>query len=710
MRPDFTKIDWKPVTAWKAAHKEQERIFAEQAAMKSFYTQEDLEGLEHLNYAAGIPPYLRGPDSTMYVTRPWTIRQHSEFSTVEEANAFFRRNLAAGHRRLSVAFDLATQLGYDSDQECVMNEVGKAGAAIDSILDMKALFHRIPLEQVSVSMAMSSAALPIMALYIVAAEEQGVRPEHLRGTIQNDILKEFVARNTYIYPPAESMRIVGDIFHYCAEKMPSFNCIGVSGYDMHEAGATADLELAYTLADGIEYLRTGVNAGFEVDDFASRIAFCWGVGMNHFVEIAKMRAARLLWARIVKSFGARNPDSLALRAHSQTSGWSLTAQDPFNNIVRTCAEALAAVFGGTQSLHTNAYNEAFAPPTASSARIARNTQIYLLEETGIRHFIDPWAGSYYVERLTHDLMRAAWGLIEEVEKLGGMVRAIETGLPRMRIEEAAARRQAEIDSRRDLIVGVNAYPAPEEPEIPAPANDRGAVREAQVKRLEKLKRERDAAAVRRALASLEQCAKTGEGNLLECAVEAARKLATVGEISQSLENVWGRYEAAVRTIAGVYSVVIADDEAFRTAQRMVKEFEREEGRQPRILMAKMGLDGHDRGIRVIAAAFADIGFDVDIGPLFQSPHEVARLAAGNDVHVVGVSDLAAELNILAPQLIDELRALGREDILVVVGGAIPPQDYDFLFDAGVAGIYGPGTALPIAAQKILEMLSASIVC
>jgi methylmalonyl-CoA mutase len=710
LRPDFTKIDWKPVAAWKAVHKEQERLSSEHAALKSFYTQEDLEGLEHLNYAAGIPPYLRGPDSTMYVTRPWAIRQHDGFSTVEESNIFYRRNLAAGHRRLSVEFDLATQRGYDSDHERATNEVGKAGVAIDSILDMKALFHRIPLEQVSVSMAMSGAALPIMALYIVAAEEQDVRPEQLRGTIQNDILKEFIARNAYIYPPAESMRIAGDIFHYCAKKMPNFNCINVSGYHMQEAGATADLELAYTLADGLAYLRAGVSAGFEVDDFASRISFCWGVGMNHFVEIAKMRAARLLWARIVKSFGAKNPESLALRAHSRTSEWSLTAQDPFNNIVRACVEALAAVFGGTQSLHTNAYSEAFTPPTTSSARIARNTQIYLLEETGVTHFIDPWAGSYYVERLTHELMHEAWRLIEEVEKLGGMVKAIETGLPRMRIEEAAVRRQAEIDSKRDLIVGVNAYSASEECEIPSRASDHGAVREAQAKRLEKLKSERDAAAVRGALAAMERCAKTGEGNLLECAVEAARKRATLGEITQSLESVWGRYEAAARTIAGVYSVAIAGDEAFRKAQRMAKEFEREEGRRPRILVAKMGQDGHDRSATVIAAAFADMGFDVGIGPLFQPPREAARHAAGNDVDVVGVPGLAAEHKILAPQLIDELRALGREDILVVVSGVIPRQDCDFLFDAGVAGIYGPGTAISSAAQKILEMLSASIVC
>ena len=620
---------------------------------------------------------------------------------------FYRRNLAAGQRGLSVAFDLATHRGYDSDHERVTGDVGKAGVAIDSILDMKILFHRIPLEQMSVSMTMNGAVLPIMAFYIVAAEEQGVPPEQLIGTIQNDILKEFMVRNTYIYPPEGSMRIVGDIFRYCAEKMPKFNCISVSGYHMQEAGATAELELAYTLADGLEYLRTGVKAGLDVDEFAPRISFFWGVGMNHFMEIAKMRAARMLWAKIVKSFGATNPKSLALRAHSQTSGWSLTAQDPYNNVVRTCVEALAAAFGGTQSLHTNALDEALALPTDFSARIARNTQIYLQEETGITHIVDPWAGSYYVERLTHELMHAAWALIEEIEGLGGMTKAIETGLPKMRIEEAAARRQAGIDAGSDVIVGVNAYAASEEPEIPVLAIDNDAVRQAQVKRLEELKRERDAGAVRAALTKLERCG-AGEGNLLECAVEAARKRATLGEISLTLENVWGRYEATTRTIAGVYSAASAGGEEFRKARRMVEEFEREEGRRPRILVAKMGQDGHDRGAKVIATAFADIGFDVDIGPLFQTPHEVARFALDSDVHVVGVSSLAAGHKTLVPQLIAELRGMGREDILVVVGGVIPPQDYDFLYKAGVAGIYGPGTVIPVAAQKILEMLSASV--
>ena len=720
MRPDFTKIDWKPErNAFLTGKTETQQgqsdqgdpdgwITPEHIALKSFYTREDLAGLEHLEYAAGIPPYLRGPYSTMYALQPWTIRQYAGFSTAEESNAFYRRNLAAGQRGLSVAFDLATHRGYDSDHERVAGDVGKAGVAIDSILDMKILFDRIPLDQMSVSMTMNGAVLPIMAFYIVAAEEQGVAPEHLSGTIQNDILKEFMVRNTYIYPPEGSMRIIGDIFRYCAAKMPRFNCISVSGYHMQEAGATANLELAYTLADGLEYLRTGVKAGLDIDDFAPRISFFWGVGMNHFMEIAKMRAARALWAKIVKGFGAKNPKSLALRAHSQTSGWSLTAQDPYNNVVRTCVEALAAAFGHTQSLHTNALDEALALPTDFSARIARNTQLYLQNETGITHVVDPWAGSYYVERLTHELMHAAWELIEEIEKLGGMAKAIETGLPKMRIEEAAARRQAGIDSGRDVIVGVNAYRAAEEPEIPVLDIDNDAVRRAQVERLEQLKHERDGDAVREALGRLERCAAKGDGNLLECAVDAARKRATLGEISSALEKIWGRYEATSRTIAGVYSAASANAAEFTKARRMVEEFEREEGRRPRILVAKMGQDGHDRGAKVIATAFADIGFDVDMGPLFQTPREVARFALDSDVHVVGVSSLAAGHKTLVPQLIQELRAVGRDDILVVVGGVIPPQDYKFLYDAGVAGIYGPGTVIPVAAQKILELMSAAV--
>jgi methylmalonyl-CoA mutase len=708
MRPDFSKINWKPATRRQAATEAEQWLSAEHIALKSYYTREDLAGLEHLEYAAGIPPFLRGPYSTMYATQPWTIRQYAGFSTAEESNAFYRRNLAAGQRGLSVAFDLATHRGYDSDHERVAGDVGKAGVAIDSVLDMKILFRRIPLEQMSVSMTMNGAVLPIMAFYIVAAEEQGVSPEQLSGTIQNDILKEFMVRNTYIYPPAESMRIIGDIFRYCASKMPKFNCISVSGYHMQEAGATADLELAYTLADGMEYLRAGIGAGLNVDAFAPRVSFFWGIGMNHFMEIAKMRAARMLWAKIVKSFGAKNPKSMALRAHSQTSGWSLTAQDPYNNVVRTCVEALSAAFGHTQSLHTNALDEALALPTDFSARIARNTQLYLQAEAGITRVVDPWAGSYYVERLTHELMHTAWDLIEEIERLGGMARAIETGVPKMRIEEAAARRQAGIDSGRDVIVGVNAYQAPEEPEIPVLDIDNDAVRKAQIKRLAELKQARSADAVRAALEALERCAASGEGNLLELTVDAARKRATLGEISQALENVWGRYEATTRTIAGVYSAASANEKEFKKARRMVEDFEREEGRRPRILVAKMGQDGHDRGAKVIATAFADIGFDVDIGPLFQTPPEVARFALDSDVHVVGVSSLAAGHKTLVPQLIEQLRALGRDDILVVVGGVIPPQDYGCLYEAGVAGIYGPGTVIPLAAQGILEMLSASV--
>ncbi len=713
MRPDFakldfTKLDWEPASPASGAPAAAEWLSPEHIAVKSFYTREDLAELEHLGYAAGIPPYLRGPYSTMYALRPWTIRQYAGFSTAEESNAFYRRNLAAGQRGLSVAFDLATHRGYDSDHERVAGDVGNAGVAIDSILDMKILFRRIPLDQMSVSMTMNGAVLPIMAFYIVAAEEQGVPPELLSGTIQNDILKEFMVRNTYIYPPAGSMRIIGDIFRFCAEKMPRFNCISVSGYHMQEAGATADLELAYTLADGMEYLRTGIAAGLDVDTFAPHISFFWGIGMNHFMEIAKMRAARMLWAKIVKGFGAKNPKSLALRAHSQTSGWSLTAQDPYNNVVRTCVEAMAAALGATQSLHTNALDEALALPTDFSARIARNTQLYLQTETGITHVVDPWGGSFYVERLTHDLMHAAWNHIAEIEKLGGMAKAIETGLPKMRIEEAAARRQAAIDSGRDVIVGVNKFVASEEPEIPVLDIDNDAVRNSQIERLNELKRNRNEASLRESLAALEQCARSGQGNLLECAVDAARKRATLGEISSALENVWGRYVATNRTISAVYSSASANDSEFKKARKMVEKFEQEEGRRPRILVAKMGQDGHDRGAKVIATAFADIGFDVDLGPLFQTPREVARFAIDSDVHLVGVSSLAAAHKTLVPQLIQELRAMGREDILVVVGGVIPPQDYAFLYDAGVAGIYGPGTVIPLAAQKILELLSASV--
>ncbi|MGD0680517.1 MAG: methylmalonyl-CoA mutase [Terracidiphilus sp.] len=713
MRPDFSLIDLKPAVERATARESKTRengewLSPEHIPVKNFYTREDLKGLGHLEYAAGIPPYLRGPYSTMYVMRPWTIRQYAGFSTAEESNAFYRRNLAAGQKGLSVAFDLATHRGYDSDHERVIGDVGKAGVAIDSILDMKILFDQIPLGQMSVSMTMNGAVLPIMAFYIVAAEEQGVTPEQLSGTIQNDILKEFMVRNTYIYPPEGSMRIIGDIFRYCSANMPKFNCISVSGYHMQEAGATADIELAYTLADGLEYLRTGVRAGLDIDEFAPRISFFWGIGMNHFMEIAKMRAARMLWAKIVKGFSPTNPKSLILRTHCQTSGWSLTAQDPYNNVVRTCVEAMAAAFGHTQSLHTNALDEALALPTDFSARIARNTQLYLQEETDITRIVDPWAGSYYVERLTHELMHGAWALIEEVESLGGMAKAIETGVPKMRIEEAAARKQARIDSGGDVIVGVNAYPSPQETLIPVLDIDNAAVRESQLKRLAQLKSERDPDAVRQSLERLEQCAISGAGNLLKCAVDAARRRATLGEISSTLEKVWGRYEATTHIIAGVYSSESSNAAEFKQAQKMVAEFEQAEGRRPRILVAKMGQDGHDRGSKVIATAFADIGFDVDIGPLFQTPREVARHAVENDVHVVGVSSLAAGHKTLVPQLIDELRKLDRDDILVVVGGVIPPQDYEFLYQAGAVGIYGPGTVIPVAAQRILEILNGSL--
>jgi methylmalonyl-CoA mutase len=707
MRPDFSKIDFKSSVVHGSSAQAEEWLASEHIAIKCWYTREDLAGLEHLEFAAGIPPYLRGPYSTMYVMQPWTIRQYAGFSTAEESNAFYRRNLAAGQKGLSVAFDLATHRGYDSDHERVKGDVGKAGVAIDSILDMKVLFDQIPLDRMSVSMTMNGAVLPIMAFYIVTAEEQGVTAEKLSGTIQNDILKEFMVRNTYIYPPAQSMRIVGDIFRYCAERMPRFNCISVSGYHMQEAGASADLELAYTLADGLEYLRTGVKAGLNIDDFAPRISFFWGIGMNHFMEIAKLRAARVLWAKIVRSFGPKNPKSLALRAHCQTSGWSLAAQDPYNNIVRTCVEALAGALGHTQSLHTNALDEALALPTEFSARVARNTQIYLQQETGITRVIDPWAGSYYVERLTHELMHAAWSLIDEVEELGGMTKAIEAGIPKMRIEEAAARRQADIDSGKDVIVGVNAYRAAEEPQIPVLDIDDVAVRAAQVARLQQLKGDRDPQVVERALSRLENSAASGDGNLLECAVDAARARATLGEISFALEKIWGRYEAVTHTISGVYSAGAGDAAEFTKAREMVIDFEREEGRRPRILVAKMGQDGHDRGAKVIATALADIGFDVDIGPLFQTPAEVARFAVESDVHLVGVSSLAAGHKTLVPELISKLRTLGHEDIAVVVGGVIPPQDYEFLYNAGVVGIYGPGTRIPAAAQHMLQVLSGS---
>jgi methylmalonyl-CoA mutase len=705
-RPDFTKVPYAPGRTTPPAAAPQAKTWAtpERIEVKPLYGPADLAGLDHLDYAAGLPPYLRGPYSTMYVMQPWTIRQYAGFSTAEESNAFYRRNLAAGQKGLSVAFDLATHRGYDSDHERVAGDVGKAGVAIDSILDMKILFDQIPLDQMSVSMTMNGAVLPVMAFYIVAAEEQGVPPEKLAGTIQNDILKEFMVRNTYIYPPAPSMRIIGDIFRYCSGRMPRFNCISISGYHMQEAGATADIELAYTLADGLEYLRTGLAAGLDVDSFAPRLSFFWAIGMNYFMEIAKMRAARMLWAKLVKGFGPRNPKSMALRTHSQTSGWSLAAQDPFNNVTRTCLEALAAAMGHTQSLHTNALDEAIALPSDFSARIARNTQIYLQEETGITRVVDPWGGSYYVESLTRSLMERAWAHIQEVEELGGMTKAIESGLPKMRIEEAAARRQARIDSGRELIVGVNRYVREHDAPIDLLEVDNVEVRRRQIARLEELRRTRDAGAVEEALAALTRCAETRAGNLLELSVDAARRRATLGEISSALERVFERYQAVHRTISGVYSAESEADGEFQKARAMAAEFARHEGRPLRILVAKMGQDGHDRGAKVIATAFADLGFDVDISPLFQTPREVARHAVENDVHVLGVSTLAGGHKTLIPQVIAELRAHGRDDILVVVGGVIPPQDHKFLYEAGAVGVFGPGTVIPIAAQKILQSL------
>jgi len=712
MRPDFKKIDIKKpgkqeknTSDWEKQNNiSKDWITAEQIPVKSVYTEQDLEGMEHLNYAAGLPPYLRGPYSTMYVMRPWTIRQYAGFSTAEESNAFYRRNLAAGQKGLSVAFDLATHRGYDSDHERVEGDVGKAGVAIDSILDMKILFDHIPLNKMSVSMTMNGAVLPIMAFYIVAALEQGAKLEELTGTIQNDILKEFMVRNTYIYPPEMSMRIIADIFKYTSKNIPKYNSISVSGYHMQEAGATADIELAYTLADGLEYLRTGVNAGMDIDSFAPRISFFWAIGMNHFMEIAKLRAARLLWAKIVKQFNPKNPKSLALRTHSQTSGWSLTEQDPYNNISRTCIEAMAAALGHTQSLHTNALDEAIALPTDFSARIARNTQIYLQKETHICKAIDPWAGSYYVETLTHEIAHKAWQLIEEIEKLGGMSKAIETGLPKMRIEEAAARKQARIDARKDIIVGVNKYQLDEEDPIEILEVDNSAVRDAQIKRLNQLKKERNSEKVQIALNNLTAAAQSGKGNLLELSVEAAKARATLGEISDAIEKVCGRYKAVIRSISGVYSSETGHDPNFIKARELCETFAKKEGRQPRIMIAKMGQDGHDRGAKVVSTGYADVGFDVDVGPLFQTPVETARQAVENDVHLLGVSSLAAGHKTLIPKLIIELKKLGREDIMVIAGGVIPAQDYDFLYNAGVTAIFGPGTSITVAAIQILEIL------
>ncbi len=680
---------------------------ADKIDLSNYYSSQDIEGAEHIGFVSGIAPYLRGPYSSMYAIRPWTIRQYAGFSTAEDSNAFYRRNLAAGQKGLSVAFDLATHRGYDSDHQRVEGDVGKAGVAIDSILDMKILFDQIPLDQMSVSMTMNGAVVPIMAFYIIAAEEQGVDMKDLSGTIQNDILKEFMVRNTYIYPPLPSMRVISDIFEFTSQKMPKFNSISISGYHMQEAGATATIELAYTLADGLEYLRAGINAGMEVDTFAPRLSFFWAIGMNHYTEAAKMRAGRILWAKIVKQFNPENEKSLALRTHCQTSGWSLTEQDPFNNVARTCIEALAATLGGTQSLHTNALDEAIALPTDFSARIARNTQIYLQNEIGITNHVDPLGGSYYVEKLTEELVEKAWELIEEVEELGGMAKAIETGIPKMRIEEAAARKQARIDSDKDIIVGVNRFVRDEEDQIDILEVDNTKVRESQVARLNKLKSERDQVKVDELLKELEDSGNSGEGNILEIAVRCARERATLGEISLALENSFGRYQATIRAINGVYSSESMGDEDFNTAKDLADQFSKLEGRRPRIMIAKMGQDGHDRGAKVIATSFADIGFDVDIGPLFQTPEEAAKQAVENDVHILGVSSLAAGHKTLIPKVITELEKLGRGDIMVIAGGVIPQQDYDFLYEAGVFGVFGPGTKISKAAQDILSLLIKS---
>lgn len=708
MKPDFSKINIQETANKLAEHNLQASVeeweTAERINVKPLFSRLDIENAEHLHFAAGLPPYLRGPYSTMYVSQPWTIRQYAGFSTAEESNAFYRRNLAAGQKGLSVAFDLATHRGYDSDHPRVVGDVGKAGVAIDSILDMKILFDQIPLNKMSVSMTMNGAVIPILAFYIVAAEEQGVSMDKLSGTIQNDILKEFMVRNTYIYPPKPSMKIIGDIFRFTSKNMPKFNSISISGYHMQEAGATADIELAYTLADGLEYIRTGIEAGLGIDDFAPRLSFFWAVGMNHFMEIAKMRAGRLLWSKIVKQFDPKNPKSMALRTHPQTSGWSLSEQDPYNNVARTCIEAMAAACGHTQSLHTNALDEAIALPTDFSARIARNTQLYLQDETNMVKVVDPWGGSYYVEYLTQELAQKAWSLIQEVEELGGMAKAIETGIPKMRIEEAAARKQARIDSGKDIIVGVNKYQVTEKADFEVLEVDNTAVRNAQIERLNNLKAQRDNNAVEQALNQLSECARTGEGNLLELAIEAARRRATLGEISSAMEMHFGRHKAAIRTISGVYSRESAGDHEFREVLEMTDLFAEEVGRRPRIMVAKMGQDGHDRGAKVVATSFADMGFDVDMGPLFQTPEEVARQAAENDVDFVGASSLAGGHKTLIPELINELKRLGREDIIVFAGGVIPQQDYDYLYERGVSAIFGPGSKIPKCAKTMLEKL------
>jgi len=709
MRKDFSKVPYRSIAPTVIPQDREETFMAaEQIEIKPLYTADDIKGLKHLRFAAGLPPYLRGPYATMYAQNPWTIRQYAGFSTAEESNAFYRRNLAAGQKGLSVAFDLATHRGYDSDHERVVGDVGKAGVAIDSILDMKILFDQIPLDVMSVSMTMNGAVLPVLAFYIVAAEEQGVPAEKLSGTIQNDILKEFMVRNTYVYPPGPSMKIIADIFEYTSKYMPKFNSISISGYHLQEAGATADIELAYTLADGLEYIRTGLNAGLDIDQFAPRLSFFWAIGMNHFMEIAKMRAARMLWAKIVQQFNPKSNKSLALRTHSQTSGWSLTEQDPFNNVARTNIEAMAAALGHTQSLHTNALDEAIALPTDFSARIARNTQLCLQLENNICKTVDPWGGSYYVETLTNELAQKAWALIEEVEQLGGMAKAIETGVPKMRIEEAAAKKQARIDGGRDIIVGVNRYRVSSQDQIDTLEVDNTKVRDSQIERLNKLKAERNQEEVQAALDAITECCKTGKGNLLELAVDAARKRASLGEISFACEKIFGRYQATVRSISGVYSAEIAMDKNFEKARLLADEFAALDGRRPRIMIAKMGQDGHDRGAKVISTSFADMGFDVDIGPLFQTPYEAAKQAVENDVHILGVSSLAAGHKTLVPQVIDELKKFGREDIMVIAGGVIPAKDYDFLFQAGVSAVFGPGTVISTAAQDILNKLIKAI--
>ena len=721
--PDFTHINYRAnfpqqtTGDWRTRFEHETgqspdqfvRQTMEQIDVHPVYTADDLKDMQHLDFSAGIPPFLRGPYPAMYTQRPWTVRQYAGFSTAEDSNAFYRRNLAAGQRGLSIAFDLATHRGYDSDHPRVIGDVGKAGVAIDSILDMKILFDGIPLDKMSVSMTMNGAVLPVMAFYIVAAEEQGVGAAELSGTIQNDILKEYMVRNTYIYPPEPSMRIIADIFAYTAHNMPKFNSISISGYHMQEAGAPADIEMAYTLADGLEYVRVGLQSGMSIDEFAPRLSFFWGIGMNYFMEIAKMRAARVLWAKLIKQFDPQNPKSMALRAHCQTSGWSLTEQDPFNNVTRTCIEAMAAVLGGTQSLHTNALDEAMALPTDFSARIARNTQLFLQYETDITRVVDPWAGSYYVESLTHQLLHRAWEHIQEIEGLGGMAKAIETGLPKMRIEEAAARRQAHIDSGKEVIVGVNKYRPSQEAPLDILEVNNSAVRQAQIERLNRLRAERDDARVQAALNALNDCATSGNGNLLELAVNAARARASLGEISTALETAWGRHQAPIRSISGVYRTEFGEDDQMQRVRQLCEAFEQQEGRRPRIMVAKIGQDGHDRGAKVIATAFADLGFDVDIGPLFQTPAEVARQAIENDVHIVGISSLAGGHKTLLPQLIAELKQYDRDDILVVIGGVIPTQDYDFLREHGASAIFGPGTVIPQAAQEILKELRARLV-